>query len=374
MIFFTTGKGGVGKTTLSSATGLFFAQAGHRTAIVSIDPAHSLGDVFDLPGIQNPTSILPHLDLYEISLAEEIEMAWGEIHRYLVRLFASQGVEEWVAREVAYLPGLEEIFSLLAIKRLAAEYEILVVDAPPTGATLRFLNLPEAVEWYMRKLFPVERKVVEVIGPFAERLTGIPMPQRSILDDVEHLYEELKSLHKLLTDPETCHAQIVTTPQKVVLRESQRVVGYLALQGIFIARILVNRSDTVGSSVASSREEIERVFYPLPCAFFPDYPGEPLGISGISPLVEYFEEILQEKVARTPPLRWLFQDGESPTLRILYKPYPGETPRLELGRKGEDLIVTLGPLRRVIPLPLSLATRPVRKAYFTEAELVVEFA
>jgi arsenite-transporting ATPase len=373
MIIITTGKGGVGKTTLSSATGLSFARRGYRTAIVSIDPAHSLGDVFDLPSVENPTAILPNLDLYEISLAEEMERSWGEIHRYLVRLFASQGVEEWVAREVAYLPGLEELFFLLAIKRLSTEYEVLVVDAPPTGSTLRFLNLPEAVGWYMRKLFPIERKVVEVIGPLAERLTGIPLPHRSTLDDVEQLYEELKSLNRLLTDPETCQAQIVTTPQKVVLRESQRVVGYLALQGIFIARILVNRSDTVGSSVLSAREEVERFFYPLPCAFFPDYPDEPLGVAGLSPLAERMGEVLQKTTADAPPLRWEFRE-EGSFLKILYRPFPGERPRLELGRKGEDLIVTLGPLRRIIPLPYSLATRPVQKAYFTETELVVEFA
>lgn len=370
MILFTTGKGGVGKSTLSSACALFFAQQGKHTAAVSIDPAHSLGDVFDLPCVENPTVILPHLHLYEIHLAEEMERSWGEIHSYLVRLLQSQGVEGWVAREVAYLPGLEEIFSLLAIKRLHEEYEVVVVDAPPTGSTLRFLNLPEALEWYMRRLFPIERKVVEVLGPVAERLTGIPVPQRSTFTHVERLYEELKALKELLTDAGTAEAQIVTTPQKVVLRESERVVGYLALQGISIARILINRS----GSTFTLKEEIERLFYPLTCLFFPDYPQEPLGVSGLSPLVEQLGRVLGKRGITLPPLRWTTKDGEKAALRILYKRFPGEPPQLELGRKGDDLIVTMGPLRRIIPLPLSLANRPVEKAYFTEHELVVEFA
>lgn len=369
MILITTGKGGVGKTTLSSACALAFARAGRFTAAVSIDPAHSLGDVFDLPEVRNPAEILPNLHLYEIRLAEEMERFWGEIHSYLVRLFKSQGVEEWVAREVAYLPGLEELFSLLAIKRLHESYEVVVVDAPPTGSTLRFLNLPEALEWYMRKLFPIERRVVEVLGPVAERLTGIPVPQRSTLDGVEHLYEEVRALRELLTDPSLSQAQIVTTPQKVVLRESERVVGYLALQGIAIARVLLNRSHTPGIDEG----KIQEFFHPLPVRAIPEYPGEPLGVSGLLPLAESLASELFSPPSCPPPLAWTQEEGRS-LLRILYKRFPGEPPRLEIGRKGDDLIITLGPLRRIIPLPLSLAAVPVRRAYFTETELVVEFS
>jgi arsenite-transporting ATPase len=355
----------VGKTTISALTGLYFAKQGKKTAIVSIDPAHSIGDVLGAPVHNNPTPVGDFLDLYEIRLSEGLKRYWKEIHNYLVKLFRSQGVQGWVAEEIAFLPGLDEILSFLYLKELKPLYTIVVIDCPPTGSTLRFLNLPEAIEWYMRKIFPLERKVVELVGPIVEKISGVPLPDREVFTEVMELHEEIRSLKETLTHPEETFAQLVTTPEKVVLKESERAFNYLSLQGIPIRRIVVNRVQT-----SPPLEEVESLFAPVPCKYLPLLKEEPVGIHSLSDLTSFLEEDLS--LPSYTPLRW-YQEEDSYALSVDLRLPPEERKFLQVGRKGDDLILTYGALRRIIPLPFPLAVRNISRAEWKGNSLTILF-
>ena len=111
------GKGGVGKTTVAAASALRSAQLGYRTLVVSTDLAHSLADSLDIPLSAEPTAVTPHLDAQEIDVLDEIRRNWGQMQDYVGSLLRKQGVSKAVAEEMAIIPGMEEVVSLLHIHR-----------------------------------------------------------------------------------------------------------------------------------------------------------------------------------------------------------------------------------------------------------------
>jgi len=160
-IILFAGKGGVGKTSIAGATGIRAADAGYTTLIMSLDIAHSLSDIFALnKGLvdQNkgmPFKIGDRLWIQELDIQEEIERNWGDVYKYIASLFNTAGIEETLAEELAILPGMEEVSSLLYINRYAqeGEFDVLILDCAPTGESLRFISIPTTLEWYIRKVF-----------------------------------------------------------------------------------------------------------------------------------------------------------------------------------------------------------------------------
>lgn len=367
MIVITTGKGGVGKTTLSAATAASFAAHGYKTVVVSVDPAHSLGDVLNLELSSTPLAVTPMLDAIEVRLSEEIRTYWGKIQHYLVRVFESQGVDSWVAEDVAYLPGLEEIVGLMKLRQLSGEYERVVVDCPPTGSTMRYLNLPEAIRWYMDKFFPTERKIVQMIGPLAERIVGVPMPDVNVLDQIQSLFEDILSLRTTLVDPKQTVAHVVTTPEKIVLKEAERAVGYLHVQNISVARVLLNRcrDKQIG--------EVKDRFDPIEVLAVARREREPIGIDTLTALGdelysgqdptprENIVKPLEIKVDAKKASIWLHvaKDSNKRDLRV--------------GRQGDDLIIDLGPIRRHLPLPPAVARQSLVRASWHNNGVQLEF-
>ena len=149
------GKGGVGKTTVSAASALRSAQLGHRTLIVSTDIAHSLADSLDRPLTNHPTEIAKNLYAQEINVLEEIREHWGELQEYVGKALRRQGMSKTLAEEMAIIPGMEEVVSLLHINKQAKEgkFDRVVVDAAPTGETMRLLTMPESFQWYAARVF-----------------------------------------------------------------------------------------------------------------------------------------------------------------------------------------------------------------------------
>lgn len=369
MILLTTGKGGVGKTTVAASTAVALAASGVRTAVVSIDPAHSLGDVLDLDlsgGALVPAA--EGLDAAEIRLAAELQDRWGTIRDWLVRLMRSQGVDRWVAEDVAFLPGLEELVGLMRLVELDDTYDAVVVDCPPTGSTLRYLGLPEAAGWYMEKFFPIERRLVQAVGPLAERLVGVPMPDAPVFDQIEGLFDVLADLRARLVDPRRTRAQVVTTAESVVLRETERAVGYLQLQEIPVARIVANRAEGAQAAAVAER------FAPVPVLAVPLRPDEPIGPSALAELAAVLlggEDPMPAPVERMP-VRVSESDGIARLHLAL--PRPTRVRELKIGRRGDDLLLDWGPMRRHLPLPPALAVRRLVRAGWDEGGLTVEFA
>ena len=148
------GKGGVGKTTVAAASALRSAQLGYRTLVVSTDIAHSLADSLDKPLTGEPTEVAPNLFAQEINVLDEIRQHWGKMQGYVGNVLRRQGMSKAIAEEMAIIPGMEEIVSLLHINRQAQEgnFDRVIVDAAPTGETIRLLTLPESFQWYVARL------------------------------------------------------------------------------------------------------------------------------------------------------------------------------------------------------------------------------
>ncbi|HDI78522.1 MAG TPA: ArsA family ATPase, partial [Desulfobacteraceae bacterium] len=236
-IIFFAGKGGVGKTTVSSATGIKSASLGYRTIIISLDIAHSLSDIFDLEkGLldQNrgkPFQVEENLWIQEINISEEIERNWGKLHRYLTQLLNTTGLDEVLAEELAILPGMEEVSLLLYINKYVKEslFDVIILDCAPTGESIRFISIPTTLEWYMKKIFKMERAIARYAGGVLKRLYDVPIPDQEYFDSIERLFNRLKGINEILLNRTITSVRLITNPEKVVIKETQRALMYFYL-------------------------------------------------------------------------------------------------------------------------------------------------
>src|SRR5437763_11643142 len=238
-----TGKGGVGKTTVAAATAVRSARAGSRTLIMSTDPAHSLADAFEVVIGDTPSEIAPNLWAQQIDAQERLEDNWREIQDYMVQVMNWAGTETIQAEELSVIPGLDEIFSLIDVKTNVAsgDYDVLVVDCAPTAETLRLLSLPEIMNWYIERIFPVERRVVRAVRPIVTRMTTLPIAGDRVFAAVERLHRNLEAVKQILTDEDISSVRLVLNPEKMVIAEARRTYTYLGLFGYRIDAVIVNR-------------------------------------------------------------------------------------------------------------------------------------
>src|ERR1035441_2049095 len=237
-ILLFTGKGGVGKTTVAAATGLTLAARGQKTLVMSVDAAHSLADAF-----ARAVALPDNLWSQGVDVTEEIGRHWKDISGYITTLLAVTGVEEVLAEELAIFPGMEEGSALLYVNQYAREkaFDVLILDCAPTGESLRFVSLPPTLEWYMKKLFRLERSILKVARPVAKKVTDLPLPPDRYFDNVQSLAQKLEGVDALLKDPETTTVRLVTNAEKIVLKETQRAFMYFGLYGFTVDAVVVNR-------------------------------------------------------------------------------------------------------------------------------------
>ena len=248
-IILFAGKGGVGKTSIAAAAGIKAAEMGKKTVIMSLDIAHSLSDIFDLErGLLDknkgrPIKISKNLWIQELDVQEEIEKNWGDIHKYISTLLNTTGLDEILAEELAILPGMEEVSLLLYINRYVQQkkFDVMVLDCAPTGESLRFISIPTTLEWYITKVFKMERALAKYIGPVAKRLYNVPIPGDDYFEAISILFERLKGVDQILADPDITTVRLVTNPEKIVLKETQRAFMYFCLYKMNIDGIIINR-------------------------------------------------------------------------------------------------------------------------------------
>src|SRR5438093_3972653 len=238
-----TGKGGVGKTTVAAATAVRASEAGHRTMIMSTDTAHSLADSFDVEIGSRATQIADNLWAEQIDAQDRLEANWREIQEYFISLMNWAGVETIQAEELSVIPGLDEIFALIDVKRYVdqAKHDLLVVDCAPTAETLRLLSLPEIMNWYIERIFPVERRVVKTLRPLVTKITSLPIADDRFFASVERLHRNLDGVRKILVDETTSSVRLVVNPEKMVIAEARRTYTYLSLFGYRVDAVGVNR-------------------------------------------------------------------------------------------------------------------------------------
>jgi arsenite-transporting ATPase len=378
-----TGKGGVGKTSVAAATALGVSKAGARTLVMSTDPAHSLADAFECEIGSELTEIAPNLFGQQIDAQERLEKEWREIQEVTTEFLSWAGADPVAAEEIMALPGIEEVFSLIDLRRHADEekFDCIVVDCAPTAETLRLLSLPEIARWYIERIFPIQRRVVRVVRPVLERVTSMPIPQDRFYTAIERLYENLDQVGKILTDGERSSIRIVVNPEKMVIAEARRLFTYLALFGYRVDAVVANRllPDVISDPYfakwkkiqATHLDTIRESFAPVPVLTSRLYDEELVGPELLTDLCkEVYEDLDPMAILHTDEPMHVRSDGSKMVLEIHL---PHADGRLDLSRKDDDLIVTVGAYRRSIMLPQSLRRRQVVDAQFEGPCLNITF-
>ncbi len=384
-IILFTGKGGVGKTTVSAATAIRLADLGYRTIVLSTDAAHSLSDSLDMPIGWAPTRVLDNLFAQEIDVNQEIKRNWGPIKHFIEQFLKSRGFSDVIAEELSVFPGMEEVFSMLLLKDiyLEAEYDVVVIDCAPTGDTLRFLSVPDVAKWYMEKIFHIERRIFKAIRPIAQRFVDPPLPSDDVFASIEKLYINLRGVKDLLTDPDISSVRIVTNPEKMVLKESQRAYTFLHLFGFSIDSIILNRvfpkdatKDQFVSSWVKIQEtylkSIEESFSPLPILFANQHNKE---IFGIDALREFAFEIYKDKdpkeiFYKEKPVEIVQEDsGYYLWLKLPFIPKED----FEIWSRGDELTIKIKNFKRTFLLPRALYTRKIVDANFENGGIKIRF-
>src|SRR6202165_4175451 len=290
-----SGKGGVGKTSLAAATGVKLAELNYRTLVMSIDPAHSLADAFDLDTdlfhlqTSDPLPINDRLSILELNIQKEIKRHWQEISSYVSSVLRTTGISGVEAEELAILPGMEELSAMMYINQYRREkrYDVIVLDAAPTAESLRFISMPTTLDWYMKHIFPFQRNLLRAVRPIANRVAPFELPTDSYFVNIRNLFEKLEGVGEIMEDPRTTSVRLVTNPEKMVLRETQRAFVYFSLHGLTVDGIIANRvlpeaitdswCDQWRASQAKILDEIEEYFSPVPMKRVPLFTHEVLG-------------------------------------------------------------------------------------------------
>ena len=389
-IIFFAGKGGVGKTSVAAATGIKTAEAGHRTVVMSLDVAHSLSDIFDLnKGLIDQdggslTKIRKNLWIQELDIQEEIENNWGDIHKYLSTLLNTTGLDEILAEELAILPGMEEVSLLLHINRYVRtkKFDVILLDCAPTGESLRFISIPTTLDWYMKKIFKVEKTIARYVRPLAKRLSDVPLPGEDYFDAIEFLFERLRGVDEILVDPEITTVRLITNPEKIVLKETQRAFMYFSLYKMSIDAIIMNRvlpdsvSETYFKGWRKSQKDYikkaENYFSPIPLFPVNLFRGEVLGFDSLKALADqiYRDKNPLERFFDGEPYSFVKENGKY-QLRVKL-PFIGKGD-VELNKIFDELIIRVGSFKRHVMLPRQVAASNSVKAKLEGEYLSVHF-
>jgi arsenite-transporting ATPase len=389
-ILLFTGKGGVGKTSLAAATGVKLAELNHRTLVMSIDAAHSLGDSFaldtDLFHVQtsDPLPINDRLSIMELNIQKEIKRHWKEISSYISAVLRTTGVTGVEAEELAILPGMEELSAMMYINQYWRErsYDAVVLDAAPTAESMRFISMPTTLDWYMKHIFPFQRNLLRAVRPIANRVAPFELPTDSYFLNIRDLFEKLEGVNEILEDPQVTSVRLVTNPEKMVLRETQRAFVYFSLHGLTVDTVIVNRllpadvTDGWFKEWHKSQEkvlnEIEEYFAPVPVKHVPLFEHEVLGKQRLEDLAEVLYPGQQDPSAVTRTEKsYTFAkvDGGYEVQVLLPFATKGE---VALFKKGDELVVEVGTLRRHIGLPRSMETLLPSRARRENQVLTIE--
>jgi arsenite-transporting ATPase len=379
-----TGKGGVGKTTASAATALRCADAGLRTLALSTDPAHSLGDAFDIPLGPLVAPVSANLYAQQLDAQDRMEDAWADIQRYLLEVFRWAGVEGLEAEELSVIPGLDEIFALTDIKQHATsgDWDVVVVDCAPTAETIRLLSLPDVLGRYMERLFPVGRRVNRVVAPIVAKVSSLPTAGDEVFAATQRFYDRLDGVRGILTDGRRTSVRLVVNPERMVIAEARRTHTYLSLFGYHVDAVVANRllPDDVAdpwfarwkAAHAEHLAAIEAGFAPVPVLRVPLQPTEQVGLEALRRFADalYQDEDPTARYGTRSPLG-VRRAGDALVLE-LELPFT-ERDELEVGRAGDELLVRVGPYRRSLVLPDALRRRDVAGAELQDGTLAVEF-
>ena len=376
------GKGGVGKTTISAATAARSAELGKRTLVVSTDLAHSLADCFDRPLTAEPIEVADHLWAQEVNVLEEMRQQWGKVQHYVGTVLKKQGVEDVVAEEMAVIPGMDELMSLMNIYRNArdGDFETVVIDAAPTGETMRLLSLPESFLWYVGRTSGLQKAALSMARPLLKAFVPSTV---NLAESLQRLNERVKALREVLTDPEISSYRLVVNPEKMVIKEALRAETYLALYNYPIDGVVCNRvlpkadyqdvfMQRIYASQERYRQQIYDTFKPLPIWEGPYLSQEILGVEALGKLAHtVFGDDDPTQIFYRGAVQELVKQGQGYILRL---PLPHvEMNKVVLTKKGDEMVVEVGNFKRELTLPAVLTPMDAKLARFVDKNLEIHF-
>ncbi len=378
-----TGKGGVGKTSVAAATARHVAAGGVDTIVLSTDPAHSLADSLQAQVGGEPTPVSDHLWAQQVAAQDEMERNWAGVQDWLGELLLERGVDRISAEELTVPPGMDELFSLLQIKRHHEEgrFGCVIVDCAPTGETLRLLSFPDVARWWLQKFFPQSSQLMAAARPIARAMLDVSLPGEEVLDDVQRLVANLIEMNEILRDNTSVSVRLVMTPDRMVVDEARRTFTYLNLYGYLTDAVVVNRvfPEEVGPYFGAWRErqlealaEVEAAFAPVPVLRAPYFGDEVVGgvmldrlgcevFAGLEPSAMLHERLTQELVV----------EADSARLR-LDLPFV-EKGDVSLKKIGLELVVRVDGYKRTLMLPPALGDYRPTGASLEDGALHVTF-
>jgi arsenite/tail-anchored protein-transporting ATPase len=385
-----TGKGGAGKTTVAAATAVHAARCGLRTLVLSADPAHSLGDALAVPLSAVPHLVAPGLYAQQIDVRAQPEKPVDQVQEYLTSVLDQLGVDPLASAELTELPGAQEVLALMEVRDQVREgdWDLVVMDCAPSAETLRLLALPEVLTRYLDRLLPMERRIARIVGLHRTDRTrsGLPIPGDRVVEAAEQFATQLASLDEVLHAAGTS-VRLVLTPESVVLSETRRTWTALALHGYCVDEVIANRiipgaGDPWRESWAAAQERVladaSGCFAPVPLTRLGYAAAEPVGIEALAalaasvhgpPSAQAGAALLEAPDAPGPFA--VDRDADGFTLRV---PVPlADRADLDLGRRGDDLVVTVSGQRRIVALPSALRRCDVGGAALRDGSLAIRF-
>ncbi|MCX6650375.1 MAG: ArsA family ATPase [Methanomassiliicoccales archaeon] len=379
-----TGKGGVGKTSVSAATALRCAKMGYRTIAVSTDAAHSLADSLDIPLSGEIKTIEKNLDAIEVDVIHEMETRWKEIGQYLSDFMVSQGLDPISAKEMTVWPGMELMSALFYIEEFkdSGRYDVVVMDTAPTAETLRLLSFPDTADWYFDKMYKIFKNTIKLARATVGKVISMPMPSNAFLNDLEHLKERLKTVRIILQDAEMTSVRLVVNPEKMVINETKRAYTYLSLYNLTVECLVINRllpeedrghyPDAKYEEQAKYMDLIDESFSPLKMLRAYQSSTEVVGKKSLMVLADQlFGDTDPAQVYSTEKSMEIFtRDGVD--MLALKLPFSSKG-QVELYKSSDVLIVTVGWYKRSVALPYSLVQKEAHKAEFKDGRLLISF-
>ena len=378
------GKGGVGKTTISAATAVRAAMDGKRTLVVSTDLAHSLADCLQTNLTSEPRELASHLWAQEVNALDEMRQGWGKVQESMKKTLHKQGINAVMADELALIPGMDEIVSLINIYRNARDgnFDTVIIDAAPTGETVRLLSMPDTFQWYASRLMNLQGASFNLARPLLKAV--LPVSTTQALDAMKSLSERVKVLRAVLSDPEVSSYRPVVNPERMVIKEALRAETYLALFGYPIDAVVCNRVIQPGDyqdafmqdiyrTQEKLRKNIHQTFAPLPVWEAPYHSREILGIDALGQLANtIFGETDPTQVFHKGPVQEIVREGDVYILRL---PLPHvEMNKVSMSKKGDEMVIEIGNFKRDISLPAVLANQEATVAKFVDKALEIHFS
>ena len=383
-ILIFTGKGGVGKSSLSSAHARYSALEGKKTLLVSTDMAHNLGDIFSVQLGKEAKEIAPNLYALEIDPAYVMEHDFQDMMRAIMNILSSERINGKEVDALTMFPGMEELFSLLKILDIYESnvYDRIVIDCAPTGETLALLKFPELFSWYIEKLFPIGKVAVKVLAPISKRAFKIELPDKKAMNDIERLYARLFDLQKLMRDRETTSVRLVTIPEKMVVEETKRNYMYMNLydylvDGVYINRILPqDMKQTFFDEWLQIQgryiKELEETFANIPVYKVPWFDTDLNGMTGIDRIVETVLDGQDVFAVQDSIVGERYEENDRGYMMYMMVPFAAKE-EVDLHLSGTDVIIRIGNFKRNIPIPNILREYAVTGAKLQDGELCVQF-